>query len=561
MQDLYRGQELLADPGDGGTINPNTDLAICEMTTGASNETRVLANPSRPGIRFTVRLVTDGGGDVTLTAENGLDAALETEETFADVGDMLSIVSVSVTATTYRWEVLVRNVAAVALPPGTVLADWQAGVGMTAGGGGDLTAWVDAENGLIATQTGTDGPYVPVIDVAGVWDINAGRSALQFDGNTGCMVIPSGLEVPSGDFAFLVAVRRKNSPNRGTAASWGTPVCIGTADVSGANLRESANAMRLYGHPTVYTEADEFRNISIPSNPTVMGVQVNRNGGTPIAKFIFDGRLMTVPISDYTPQDLVGGFLGIGALGAQFTDIMYRAMFFTGLATSGVDLVAWSDLITESLGQSTAKDTVLLLIHDSIMGGLQTYQTYPITAETLIDEFPNALVIGAGVSGAGIEATGGNNCDQQLAQNGRVLNNVFSATDGEASVKHTKRIVLIQAGINDIFAGTSEASIKTAFTARVTEALALGATHVYITTIQDRTGLSGGQDTIRTNLNTAIMSDTATIGHTAGINLAATDADFDDYTSDLFHGDGIHLSTAGMDALFAAIQPILAAVI
>ncbi len=449
----------------------------------------------------------------------------------------------------------------VALPPGTVLADWQAGVGMTAGGGGDLTAWVDAENGLIATQTGTDGPYAPVAAGGGIWDINASRNALQFDGNIGHMVMPAGLEVPSGDFAFLIAVRRNNSPNRGTAAAWGTPVCIGTADASGANLRESANAMRLYGHPTMYTELDEFRNVSIPSTPVVMGLQCNQNGGTPIAKFIFDGRLMTIPTSNYTPQDLIGGFLGIGALGAQFFDIMYRAIFLTGLNTSGTDLVTWSDIITESLGQSTTKDTVLLLIHDSIMGGLQTYQTYPITAEMLIDEFPNALVIGAGVSGAGVEPAGGNNFVQQIAQNGRVLNNVFSATDGEASVKHTKRVVLIQGGINDITLGTSAATIKAAFASRVSEALALGATHVFITTIQDKTGLSGGQQTIRSTLNTDIMTDTATIGHTAGIDLAATDADFDDYTSALFHGDGIHLSTAGMDALFTAIQGPLAAVI
>lgn len=447
------------------------------------------------------------------------------------------------------------------LLPGTILADWKAESGKTAGGGGDLTAWVDSVNGLVATQTGTNGPYVPVAASAGKWDIDAGRTALKFDGNTGNMTLPSGLVVPSGDFAFLIAVRRHNSPNRGTTSAFSTPVCLGAADASGMNLRDSANAMRVFGHPTVYTEADEFRNITIPTTPIVMGCQVNRNGGSPIAKFIFDGRLMTIPMSDYTPQDLIGGYLGIGALGAQFMDIMYRAVVLTGLSTSGADLVAWSNAMTTALGQSTTKDAVLLLVSDSVMTGINTYETIPIIAERLVDAFPNCLVCGVGVSGAGVAASGGNNFDQQIALNGRVLSNVFSSTDGESSVKHTKRVALIQGGINDIFAGTSEATIKAAFASRVGELLAQGATHVFITTIQDRVSLSAGQQTIRANLNTAIMTDTATIGHTAGIDLAAFDARFEDDTSALFHIDGIHLSETGIPVLYNAILPTLQAVI
>ena len=107
--DLYRGPKVIADPGNGGSIRANADLQVCELTSGASNETRTLENPTKPGIRFIVRLVTDGGGDIVLTAANGLNAALVTVATLADAGDMLSMISVSLTATTYRWEVLVRN--------------------------------------------------------------------------------------------------------------------------------------------------------------------------------------------------------------------------------------------------------------------------------------------------------------------------------------------------------------------------------------------------------------------------------------------------------------------
>lgn len=117
--DLYRGPKLLTDPGNGGTIHPNADLLVCEMTSGASAETRVLANPTKPGILFTLRMKTDGGGDVVVAAENGFNSVPEVSATFADVGDMMSMISVSLTATTYRWEVLERTGVALATATGT----------------------------------------------------------------------------------------------------------------------------------------------------------------------------------------------------------------------------------------------------------------------------------------------------------------------------------------------------------------------------------------------------------------------------------------------------------
>lgn len=108
--DLYRGSKILADPGDAGTITVAQDLQICEMVS-ATNETRTLANPTKPGIRFHLRMLTDGG-DIVVTAANGLNSSLETIATFADVGDFLSLISVS-TAAAYRWEILEGNVGTV----------------------------------------------------------------------------------------------------------------------------------------------------------------------------------------------------------------------------------------------------------------------------------------------------------------------------------------------------------------------------------------------------------------------------------------------------------------
>lgn len=101
--DLYRGPKILADPGNGGIIRASADLQICELVS-ATTETRTLANPTKPGIRLIIRMLTDGG-NIVLTAENGLNAALDTDATFADAGDFMELVSVTLVAnTSYRWE-------------------------------------------------------------------------------------------------------------------------------------------------------------------------------------------------------------------------------------------------------------------------------------------------------------------------------------------------------------------------------------------------------------------------------------------------------------------------
>jgi hypothetical protein len=111
--DLYRGPKILTDPGNAGTIRASADLQICEMTSGASGETRSLANPTKPGIRLVLRLKTDGGGNVVVTAANGYNIAGETDATFADASDFLSLISVTVSAGVHRWEIMEGNVGTV----------------------------------------------------------------------------------------------------------------------------------------------------------------------------------------------------------------------------------------------------------------------------------------------------------------------------------------------------------------------------------------------------------------------------------------------------------------
>jgi len=108
---VYDMEHRMTDPGNGGTIRVSEDLQILEMvSTGA--ETRTLAAPTKPGIRFVLRLMTDGG-DIVVTAANGFNASGETEARFADASDLLQLVSVEHAAgppKTYRWEVMEGNV-------------------------------------------------------------------------------------------------------------------------------------------------------------------------------------------------------------------------------------------------------------------------------------------------------------------------------------------------------------------------------------------------------------------------------------------------------------------
>jgi len=108
---MYQGPLGLVDPGDGGTIVPNGYGQICELVT-AGAETRVLGVPAKAGIRFALRMTTDGG-DAVVTAAATLNETGNTVATFDAVGEMLDLISVT-DAGVIRWEIL-ENVGSVGL--------------------------------------------------------------------------------------------------------------------------------------------------------------------------------------------------------------------------------------------------------------------------------------------------------------------------------------------------------------------------------------------------------------------------------------------------------------
>ena len=108
--DLFHKPHVLPDPGDGGTIRVTQDLLLCEMVS-AGAETRILADPTKSGTRFVLRLMTDGG-DVVVTAANGFNNAGENKATFNDASDLLSLLSVeTATLGVFRWQIMTRRIA------------------------------------------------------------------------------------------------------------------------------------------------------------------------------------------------------------------------------------------------------------------------------------------------------------------------------------------------------------------------------------------------------------------------------------------------------------------
>lgn len=110
LSDLFYKPHVLPDPGDGKTIVVDRDLAICEMVS-LTAETRTLAAPTKSGIEFVLRMLTDGG-DIVVTTPNGfLDNVLRTTATFDDAGDILNLISVETgTVGTFRWQIVTRNI-------------------------------------------------------------------------------------------------------------------------------------------------------------------------------------------------------------------------------------------------------------------------------------------------------------------------------------------------------------------------------------------------------------------------------------------------------------------
>jgi hypothetical protein len=91
----------ITDPGDAGAIAV-TRTGTCPLVT-AGAETRTLADPTFVGQVINLCFKTDGG-DAVVTSANGVNQTGNNTLTFADAGDVISLVAIEVGAN-YRWRV------------------------------------------------------------------------------------------------------------------------------------------------------------------------------------------------------------------------------------------------------------------------------------------------------------------------------------------------------------------------------------------------------------------------------------------------------------------------
>lgn len=103
---LELGAVAHTDPGNGGAI-PVTSSGVCALTSTGAGETRTLAIPSYVGQRLTLIHDTDGG-NINVTASQGVNKAGHTTIPFGDAGDFIELVAATVGGA-LRWRVVATD--------------------------------------------------------------------------------------------------------------------------------------------------------------------------------------------------------------------------------------------------------------------------------------------------------------------------------------------------------------------------------------------------------------------------------------------------------------------
>jgi len=173
---LHKANFTIPDPGDGGTITHNgMNFFTCNLTSGASGETRTLPVPLRAGQRGTIGFKTDGGGDITLTVTSGYDAAGSlTTITLNTAGQIETFESIEVGDNTYRWRV--TSIGEASVLEGITAGDVENSKALVAGATDDAVAILDFSS--ITVGAGAN-----VIRGVGL-DIEDVTGYLCFEGNT-----------------------------------------------------------------------------------------------------------------------------------------------------------------------------------------------------------------------------------------------------------------------------------------------------------------------------------------------------------------------------------------
>jgi lysophospholipase L1-like esterase len=448
---------------------------------------------------------------------------------------------------------------------GTIVAHFIAGVGETfSSDPSRLDQWDDQSgNAYHATQATSgnrfyDESLTPTSNNS-VDDVVNSRDAIGGVGFQNFLNLHASQPTDFRNCAILVVHRKWNSPLQQVVVSLSIACPLGF-DGSPVLSVNGSGQLQWTSSPIVTASAAA----STPtSGANVYGFLGRSDGGW----FAYGDRIIqggATPAAGST----TGGLLGRGNAGGSL--IPCAGSFYEIVYLSDLDLAGfteWAEWLSGKYNWGNAeayvaKTSSLLTVGDSTLAGEPIYQSTSIIPERLAYYFPSTHVTTGAVNGMTVATTGGNQVDQQILRGQYMLSG--SLATGEASHPQPVRICMIMAGTNDINGGVSAADIKTAFTARVSEAKGYGATHVAICTIMDSTFHDSAEDAVRAQVNTDIKNLASGIDHDIVINLHESAFGGDDRLNDatanvggLFE-DGLHPSAAGRDVIVDIIRNNLA---
>lgn len=446
----------------------------------------------------------------------------------------------------------------------TIVARFIAGTGETFSSN-ELTNWLDQSgNAYHATQTGTNGPKDEThANSIVAWDEAKGRPVLDdWHSTNGYMNLHASQPTSLRNFAFLGVVRRNSNALHQANDVNGTAIGLGLD----ANNMLWANQKRIEWWAGGSSAGIGSINVPPPTTPLVIGIRGHASG----TDFVIGDRLITsatiLPNSNFT-----GGTLGRGiSAGYGLSHAAHEFVFLTGCDQA--TFTAWARHLqykwdgNGTTGAGTGRKTrTLVIVGDSTAAGEPWYASNPIIGEQIAGRNPQAHVLSMAINSTTVGTTGGNHVDQQISQASGWLASTLAT--GESANPYQNRICLIMGGTNDIYFGSSAATVKAALTARVSEAKTAGATHVAVCTIMDASRNDAGMTTVRNAVNADIKNLASGIGHDICVNLHETanggDDRFNDATAntDSVFADNVHPSYFGSTVLSQLIETQLASVL
>lgn len=443
---------------------------------------------------------------------------------------------------------------------GTLVAQFIAGTGETVSSL-KLSAWADQSGNGYNCAQGTAGVQ-PLVEANGsaraAHDIALGRQALDRFGALGYLDLHASHPGDARNMAVFCVARINNSALHQIATDSLVGAMFGFTPTR--NMVWTNAGKLQYFDGSGNDPISEVPTAQLTCSPVVYGFW---SDGTS-TKFAFGDRIAVGTGGIPAAHTWTGGRIGVGYNTSTGMNgcIAYEWVFLKDLNAAG--FAEWAQWLQGKWngGTYTPKTSTCLLVGDSTLAGESWYPTSSTIGEKLAGLFPASHVTSLAVNSQLVSTTGSNHVNKQIEAGQYLLNSTLAT--GESGHPFSNRVCLIMAGTNDINSAVSAATLKTAFTTRVTEARSFGATRVGICTIMDSTFHDATEDGVRASINTDIKNLASGIGHDFVVNLHETSEGGDDRFNDATANvggvflDGLHPSTTGRDVLVTIIANKLA---